>query len=164
MIIDAHFQYDTAKKLNLIKDWLISFVKILTIKIAILMIKCWSPSFTIIKFVFNANIFSPIAQNTNCTVLYFQYIRVTTKTDPAVIWEVLIEEWELSLPDLVISISGGLKMFQMVPRLKERFKRGLIETATTTGKEQHLWWYGSMVVLFLFLRVKTVDFKQIAYT
>ena len=45
----------------------------------------------------------------------------------------LHQDWNLGLPNLVISIKGGLQNFEMQPKLKRVFSKGLRKAATTTG-------------------------------
>ena len=41
--------------------------------------------------------------------------------------------WDMEAPNLLISVTGGAKNFMMRPRLKEMFRRGLINVAKSTG-------------------------------
>jgi hypothetical protein len=41
--------------------------------------------------------------------------------------------WALTAPQLLISVTGGAKRFDLKPRLANRFKRGLMKAATSTG-------------------------------
>ena len=45
----------------------------------------------------------------------------------------LKEAWHMEAPNLLISVTGGAKNFKMLPRLKEMFRRGLINVAKSTG-------------------------------
>ncbi|XP_075334645.1 transient receptor potential cation channel subfamily M member 2-like [Odontesthes bonariensis] len=45
----------------------------------------------------------------------------------------MTEQWELSPPNLLISVTGGAKNFYLKARLKNMFHRGLIKVAQTTG-------------------------------
>jgi transient receptor potential cation channel subfamily M protein 2 len=48
--------------------------------------------------------------------------------------DLMMQVWGLDKPNLLISVTGGAKNFQMNKRLKETFRRGLMKTALTTGK------------------------------
>lgn len=48
-------------------------------------------------------------------------------------WDLLHNHWGLKAPKLLISVTGGAKRFFMKPRLKNNFKRGLVNAATSTG-------------------------------
>ena len=60
------------------------------------------------------------------------YIRVSEDTDAVHILDLMMERWNLKLPNLVISVSGGAKSFRM-PKLKEAFGKGLVKAAASTG-------------------------------
>ena len=62
-----------------------------------------------------------------------QYIRLADNTKPELTLELMIRQWKLKKPDIVISIQGGLKNFQLDPHHKEIFNRGLIKAAKTTN-------------------------------
>ena len=41
--------------------------------------------------------------------------------------------WNLSRPQLILSVTGGAKKFTMPHRMRKAFKRGLIKAASSTG-------------------------------
>ncbi|NIG60614.1 transient receptor potential cation channel subfamily M member 2 [Pontoporia blainvillei] len=45
----------------------------------------------------------------------------------------MTQHWGLDVPNLLISVTGGAKDFNMKPRLKSVFRRGLVKVAQTTG-------------------------------
>lgn len=45
----------------------------------------------------------------------------------------MVKDWQLELPKLLISVHGGLQSFEMQPKLKQVFGKGLIKAAMTTG-------------------------------
>ena len=47
--------------------------------------------------------------------------------------ELMMNVWGMDKPNLLISVTGGAKNFQMNKRLKETFRRGLMKAAQTTG-------------------------------
>lgn len=65
-----------------------------------------------------------------------QYVRVSTDTSPEILYQLLTEQWKLSPPNLLISVTGGAKNFYLKARLKNVFHRGLIKVAQTTGQPQ----------------------------
>ncbi|XP_028993467.1 transient receptor potential cation channel subfamily M member 2 isoform X2 [Betta splendens] len=71
--------------------------------------------------------FSGLGQRTG------KYARVSADTNPGVLYQLLIEQWNLSPPNLLISVTGGAKNFYLRTRLKNMFHRGLIKVAQTTG-------------------------------
>ncbi|XP_077473871.1 transient receptor potential cation channel subfamily M member 2 [Stigmatopora argus] len=62
-----------------------------------------------------------------------KYARVSTETSPEVIYQLMTEQWKLTPPNLLISVTGGAKNFYLKTRLKNVFQRGLIKVAKTTG-------------------------------
>ncbi|KAF7658007.1 hypothetical protein LDENG_00019260 [Lucifuga dentata] len=62
-----------------------------------------------------------------------KYARVSTDTQPEILYQLLTEQWKLSPPNLLISVTGGAKNFYLKARLKNIFHRGLIKVAQTTG-------------------------------
>ncbi|XP_062287944.1 transient receptor potential cation channel subfamily M member 2 isoform X1 [Scomber scombrus] len=62
-----------------------------------------------------------------------KYARVSTDTSPEILYELLTEQWKLSPPNLLISVTGGAKNFYLKAGLKNMFHRGLIKVAQTTG-------------------------------
>lgn len=66
--------------------------------------------------------------------VHSQYVRVSTDTSPEILYQLLTEQWNLSPPNLLISVTGGAKNFHLKARLKNMFHRGLIKVAQTTGQ------------------------------
>ncbi|XP_014306402.1 transient receptor potential cation channel subfamily M member 1-like isoform X1 [Myotis lucifugus] len=61
------------------------------------------------------------------------YIRVSYDTKPDALLHLMVKDWQLELPKLLISVHGGLQSFQMQPKLKQVFGKGLVKAAVTTG-------------------------------
>ncbi|XP_077907426.1 transient receptor potential cation channel subfamily M member 1 isoform X3 [Ictidomys tridecemlineatus] len=61
------------------------------------------------------------------------YIRVSYDTKPDSLLHLMVKDWQLELPKLLISVHGGLQNFEMQPKLKQVFGKGLIKAAVTTG-------------------------------
>ncbi|XP_056428512.1 transient receptor potential cation channel subfamily M member 1 [Hyla sarda] len=61
------------------------------------------------------------------------YIRVSYDTKPDSLLNLMVKDWQLELPKLLISVHGGLQNFEMQPKLKQVFGKGLIKAAMTTG-------------------------------
>lgn len=62
-----------------------------------------------------------------------QYIRVSYDTKPDALLHLMVKDWQLELPKLLISVHGGLQNFEMQPKLKQVFGKGLVKAAMTTG-------------------------------
>ena len=69
----------------------------------------------------------------NLFIFFLQYVRLSHNTDVSVILKLMLEGWDLEIPNLVISVTGGAKSFVLKPRLKEVFRRGLIKAAKSTS-------------------------------
>lgn len=54
-------------------------------------------------------------------------------TKPDSLLHLMVKDWQLELPKLLISVHGGLQNFEMQPKLKQVFGKGLIKAAMTTG-------------------------------
>ncbi|XP_066211073.1 transient receptor potential cation channel subfamily M member 1 isoform X2 [Saccopteryx leptura] len=61
------------------------------------------------------------------------YIRVAYDTKPDLLLHLMVKDWQLELPKLLISVHGGLQNFELQPKLKQVFGKGLIKAAMTTG-------------------------------
>ncbi|KAL0968918.1 hypothetical protein UPYG_G00273680 [Umbra pygmaea] len=61
------------------------------------------------------------------------YIRVSYDSKPDNLLHLMVKDWQLELPTLLISVHGGLQNFELQPKLKQVFGKGLIKAAVTTG-------------------------------
>ncbi|XP_011374673.1 transient receptor potential cation channel subfamily M member 2 [Pteropus vampyrus] len=62
-----------------------------------------------------------------------KYVRVSQDTPSSTIYQLMTQHWGLDVPNLLISVTGGAKDFNMKLRLKSVFRRGLVKVAQTTG-------------------------------
>ncbi|XP_051920047.1 transient receptor potential cation channel subfamily M member 5 [Hippocampus zosterae] len=62
-----------------------------------------------------------------------KFMRVQVNTDPAVIFQMLTEEWGLAPPHLVVALVGGDELAQMKPWLRDTLRKGLVKAAQSTG-------------------------------
>lgn len=65
--------------------------------------------------------------------LCLQYVRLSYDTKPEAILQLMLKEWQMELPKLVISVHGGMQKFELHPRIKQLLGKGLIKAAVTTG-------------------------------
>lgn len=49
------------------------------------------------------------------------------------VYDILIENWRLHIPKLLISITGGAKKFKLNANLKNALKKGIVKAALSTG-------------------------------
>ncbi|KAM4749478.1 transient receptor potential cation channel subfamily M member 7 [Rhinophrynus dorsalis] len=62
-----------------------------------------------------------------------KYARLSYDSKPEAILQLLLKEWQMELPKLVISVHGGMQKFELHPRIKQLIGKGLIKAAVTTG-------------------------------
>ncbi|XP_004862578.2 transient receptor potential cation channel subfamily M member 6 isoform X2 [Heterocephalus glaber] len=66
-------------------------------------------------------------------IYHSKYIRTSYDTRVNHLFRLMLEEWKMELPKLVISVHGGVQNFKMSSKLKEIFSQGLVKAAETTG-------------------------------
>ncbi|ERE79397.1 transient receptor potential cation channel subfamily M member 6 [Cricetulus griseus] len=66
-------------------------------------------------------------------VYHSKYIRTSWDTQSDHLLHLMLKEWNMELPKLVISVHGGIQNFKMSSNLKETFSQGLVKAAETTG-------------------------------
>ncbi|KAL4613437.1 transient receptor potential cation channel subfamily M member 5 [Arapaima gigas] len=62
-----------------------------------------------------------------------KFVRVSSSTDPDLIYQLLTKQWGLSPPHLVVSLVGGDELAQMKPWLRDTVRKGLVKATQTTG-------------------------------
>ncbi|XP_075134506.1 transient receptor potential cation channel subfamily M member 6 [Leptodactylus fuscus] len=62
-----------------------------------------------------------------------KYIRVSYDTSLDQLMHLMIKEWQMELPKLVISVHGGVQNFKFPSKVKQVFGKGLVKAAETTG-------------------------------
>ncbi|XP_069817937.1 transient receptor potential cation channel subfamily M member 6 isoform X3 [Dendropsophus ebraccatus] len=62
-----------------------------------------------------------------------KYIRVSYDTSSDQLMHLMIKEWQMELPKLVISVHGGVQNFKLPSKVKQVFGKGLVKAAETTG-------------------------------
>ena len=73
-------------------------------------------------------------------------MRVESSARISEVAEFMREKWGLQNPNLIISVTGGAKDFQLKERVERQFKRGLIRAASqpkSTLKEENGFYYRS---------------------
>lgn len=64
----------------------------------------------------------------------FQYVRLSSfDTKAENVLQLLTRHWGLELPKLLITVQGGILNFDLQPKLKRVFRKGLLKAAKTTG-------------------------------
>ncbi|XP_059809118.1 transient receptor potential cation channel subfamily M member 7 isoform X2 [Hypanus sabinus] len=62
-----------------------------------------------------------------------KFVRLSYDTKPEAVLRLMLKEWQMELPKLVISVHGGMQNFELHPRIKQVVGKGLIKAAVTTG-------------------------------
>ncbi|XP_033932545.1 transient receptor potential cation channel subfamily M member 7 isoform X2 [Pseudochaenichthys georgianus] len=62
-----------------------------------------------------------------------KYVRVSHDTRPESILRLMLKDWHMELPKILISVHGGVQNFELHPRIKQVVGKGLIKAAVTTG-------------------------------
>ncbi|XP_044143751.1 transient receptor potential cation channel subfamily M member 6 isoform X3 [Bufo gargarizans] len=62
-----------------------------------------------------------------------KYIRISYDTCLDQLMHLMIKEWQMELPKLVISVHGGIQNFKLPSKVKQVFGKGLVKAAETTG-------------------------------
>ncbi|XP_062418003.1 transient receptor potential cation channel subfamily M member 7 [Pungitius pungitius] len=62
-----------------------------------------------------------------------KYVRLSHDSRPESILRLMLKEWHMELPKILISVHGGVQNFELHPRLKQVVGKGLIKAAVTTG-------------------------------
>ena len=65
--------------------------------------------------------------------MLFQYVRLSYDSQPDQVLQLLQKQWNLELPKLLISVHGGIANFELQPKLRRVFRKGLLKAAKTTG-------------------------------
>lgn len=64
---------------------------------------------------------------------FFQYIRLSYDSSLDQLLHLMVNEWQMELPKLVISVHGGTENFKLPSKVKQVFSKGLVKAAETTG-------------------------------
>uniref|UniRef100_A0A673YTD0 non-specific serine/threonine protein kinase n=1 Tax=Salmo trutta TaxID=8032 RepID=A0A673YTD0_SALTR len=62
-----------------------------------------------------------------------KYVRLSHDSRPESILRLMLSEWAMELPKILISVHGGIQNFDLHPRIKQVVGKGLIKAAVTTG-------------------------------
>uniref|UniRef100_A0A8C3I4E8 non-specific serine/threonine protein kinase n=1 Tax=Chrysemys picta bellii TaxID=8478 RepID=A0A8C3I4E8_CHRPI len=62
-----------------------------------------------------------------------KYIRTSYDTKLDQLLHLMVKEWQMELPKLVISVHGGIQNFKLPSKVKQVFSKGLVKAAETTG-------------------------------
>ena len=80
-----------------------------------------------------SSIFGTITITINIIIL-LKYIRVDFRTPVESVIEIMFESWRLYRPNIIISVTGGAKNFNVKANLRNALKVGIVKAALSTGK------------------------------
>jgi hypothetical protein len=72
--------------------------------------------------------------NVNKNVLFIQFVRCSLRTKVDKLVNLMFACWKLKVPDLIISITGGAKNFDLSNTLIDLLRTSLVNTALSTSK------------------------------
>ncbi|KAG2470476.1 TRPM7 protein, partial [Polypterus senegalus] len=58
-----------------------------------------------------------------------KYVRLSYDSKPEAVLRLMLKEWQMELPKIVISVHGGMQNFDLHPRIKQVIGKGLIKAA-----------------------------------
>uniref|UniRef100_A0A8D2MX66 Transient receptor potential cation channel, subfamily M, member 6 n=1 Tax=Zonotrichia albicollis TaxID=44394 RepID=A0A8D2MX66_ZONAL len=62
-----------------------------------------------------------------------KYIRLSYDSSLDQLLHLMVKEWQMELPKLVISVHGGIQNFKLPSKIKQVFSKGLVKAAESTG-------------------------------
>uniref|UniRef100_A0A8C6P820 Transient receptor potential cation channel, subfamily M, member 6 n=1 Tax=Nothobranchius furzeri TaxID=105023 RepID=A0A8C6P820_NOTFU len=65
--------------------------------------------------------------------MFSQYIRVAVDSRPEALLQLMLREWQMERPKLLLTVQGGSENFVLPPKVKQAFSKGLINAALSTG-------------------------------
>ncbi|MEQ2169607.1 Transient receptor putative cation channel subfamily M member 3, partial [Goodea atripinnis] len=65
--------------------------------------------------------------------MFFQYVRVGMDSKPEALLQLMLREWQMERPKLLLTVHGGSENFILPPKVKQAFSKGLITAAISTG-------------------------------
>ncbi|XP_040898692.1 transient receptor potential cation channel subfamily M member 6 isoform X4 [Toxotes jaculatrix] len=72
-------------------------------------------------------------QDTATRVCRAKYVRVAVDSKAEVLLQLMLREWQMERPKLLLTIQGGSENFTLPPKVKQAFSKGLITAALSTG-------------------------------
>ncbi|XP_040010255.1 transient receptor potential cation channel subfamily M member 6 isoform X2 [Xiphias gladius] len=72
-------------------------------------------------------------QDTATRVCRAKYVRVAVDSKAEVLLQLMLREWQMERPKLLLTVQGGSENFTLPPKVKQAFSKGLITAALSTG-------------------------------
>ncbi|KAI1900036.1 hypothetical protein AGOR_G00045870 [Albula goreensis] len=62
-----------------------------------------------------------------------KYVRLSCDDRPEQVLQLMLKEWQMEMPKLVLSVHGGTDNFLLTPKVRQNLSRGLVRAAESTG-------------------------------
>lgn len=72
-------------------------------------------------------------EDTATRVCRAKYVRVAMDSKPEALLQLMLREWQMERPKLLLTVQGGSKNFILPPKVNQAFSKGLITAAISTG-------------------------------
>ncbi|XP_060893733.1 transient receptor potential cation channel subfamily M member 6 isoform X3 [Labrus mixtus] len=72
-------------------------------------------------------------QDTATRVCRAKYARVAVDSKPEMLLQLMLKEWQMERPKLLLIVKGGSENFSLPPKVKQAFSKGLMTAALSTG-------------------------------
>uniref|UniRef100_A0A8C4DRJ7 non-specific serine/threonine protein kinase n=1 Tax=Dicentrarchus labrax TaxID=13489 RepID=A0A8C4DRJ7_DICLA len=72
-------------------------------------------------------------QDTATRVCRATFVRVAVDSKPEVLLQLMLREWQMERPKLLLTVQGGSENFTLPPKIKQAFSKGLMTAALSTG-------------------------------
>ncbi|KAM8886032.1 transient receptor potential cation channel subfamily M member 6 isoform 2-T4 [Spinachia spinachia] len=72
-------------------------------------------------------------QDTATRVCRAKFVRVGVDAKPEVLLQLMLKEWQMERPKLLLTVQGGSENFHLPLKVKQAFSKGLITAALSTG-------------------------------
>uniref|UniRef100_A0A8D0AD59 non-specific serine/threonine protein kinase n=1 Tax=Sander lucioperca TaxID=283035 RepID=A0A8D0AD59_SANLU len=72
-------------------------------------------------------------QDTATRVCRAKYVRLAVDSKPEVLLQLMLREWQMERPKLLLTVQGGAENFTLPPKVKQAFSKGLVTAALSTG-------------------------------
>ncbi|CAN9513433.1 unnamed protein product [Ophioblennius macclurei] len=72
-------------------------------------------------------------KDTPTRVCRAKYVRVAVDSKPEVLLQLMLREWQMERPKLLLTVQGGSENFTLPPKVNQAFSKGLMTAALSTG-------------------------------
>ncbi|XP_073321519.1 transient receptor potential cation channel subfamily M member 6 [Pagrus major] len=72
-------------------------------------------------------------EDTATRVCRAKFVRVAVDSKPEALLQLMLREWQMERPKLLVTVQGGSENFTLPPKVKQAFSKGLMTAANSTG-------------------------------